>query len=222
MSAWPGGVCLARGVCPGGEYTTPLWTEFLTQACENITFLQLRLRTVKIRVKKYKITYGFFWPWPGLIALIGHKNISIPTQTPSVSYCSLTTEPPYMYHTVISLELQEVLEFSKFSNSTDTSNQTNQEKREVVLHLCSWHDVIIFSHFKPIKNLIINHPFPTNKARNLKWLTHVNWQASAYKVFSKVGNTNQELRLLNYIKIPVLYNTYGNIILCRFAEESGI
>ena len=29
----PGG-CLPRGVCPGGVY--PLWTEFLTHACENI------------------------------------------------------------------------------------------------------------------------------------------------------------------------------------------
>ena len=29
-------------------YTSPsLWTEFLTHACENITFPQLRLRTVK-------------------------------------------------------------------------------------------------------------------------------------------------------------------------------
>ena len=30
---------------PRGEYT-PLWTEFLTHACENITFPQLLLRTV--------------------------------------------------------------------------------------------------------------------------------------------------------------------------------
>ena len=44
-----GGVCL-----PGGVFTcqegcledTPLWTEFLTHACENITFPQLRLRMV--------------------------------------------------------------------------------------------------------------------------------------------------------------------------------
>ena len=32
------------GVCPG----RPPWTEFLTHACENITFPQLLLRTVKI------------------------------------------------------------------------------------------------------------------------------------------------------------------------------
>ena len=31
---------------PGGGGCLPLWTEFLTHACENITFLQLRLRTV--------------------------------------------------------------------------------------------------------------------------------------------------------------------------------
>ena len=47
------------GVCPGGVFAqvhagihiTPLWTEFLTHACENITFPQLRLRTVKIVLK---------------------------------------------------------------------------------------------------------------------------------------------------------------------------
>ena len=39
-----GGVCLVfpRGV--SGRH--PPWTEFLTHACENITFLQLRLQTV--------------------------------------------------------------------------------------------------------------------------------------------------------------------------------
>ena len=45
----PGAVCL-EGVClsAGGVYTSPtLWTEFLTHACENITFPQLLLRTVK-------------------------------------------------------------------------------------------------------------------------------------------------------------------------------
>ena len=56
------------------------------------------LRRKKIRVNKYNTTCEFFWPWPGLIALTEHKNISIPTQTPSLSYCSSTTEPPYMYH----------------------------------------------------------------------------------------------------------------------------
>ena len=44
-----GGVCLGgclskKGVCLGGVH--PLWTEFLAHACENITFLQLLLRTV--------------------------------------------------------------------------------------------------------------------------------------------------------------------------------
>ena len=38
---------LPRGCLPD----TPLWTEFLTNACENITFPQLRLRTV-IKVDK--------------------------------------------------------------------------------------------------------------------------------------------------------------------------
>ena len=35
-------------VCLGGVHLPPLWTEFLTHACENITFPQLLLRTVII------------------------------------------------------------------------------------------------------------------------------------------------------------------------------
>ena len=38
--------CLLLGVCRGGAHLPPLWTEFLTHACENITFPQLRLRAV--------------------------------------------------------------------------------------------------------------------------------------------------------------------------------
>ena len=58
-----GGICqgvFAQGVSAQGGYSawwdtplrqcmlgyTPLWTEFLTHACENITFAQLLLRTV--------------------------------------------------------------------------------------------------------------------------------------------------------------------------------
>ena len=45
-----GGVCL-EGVCPGGIYTNPhMYREFLTHACENFTFPQLRLRTVTSRL----------------------------------------------------------------------------------------------------------------------------------------------------------------------------
>ena len=50
-----GGVC-QEGICPSGclpmggrvarGVRLPPWTEFLTDACENITFPQLRLRTV--------------------------------------------------------------------------------------------------------------------------------------------------------------------------------
>ena len=67
-----GGVCLSRGVClsvqgdclpkrvcipacNGADTPSPLWTEFLTHACENITFPQLLLRTVKIYVPKFFI-----------------------------------------------------------------------------------------------------------------------------------------------------------------------
>ena len=51
MGRCPGGsVCL--GVSTQGRvYTSPLpWTEFLTHACENITFPQLRLQTVITKV----------------------------------------------------------------------------------------------------------------------------------------------------------------------------
>ena len=47
LPAQGGGGCLPRVV-----YTSPSqWTEFLTHICENITFPQLRLRTVKIDKK---------------------------------------------------------------------------------------------------------------------------------------------------------------------------
>ena len=55
ISAWEGRCpegCLPRGVpvqwVSRGVYTSPLWTEFLTHACKNITFPQLLLRTVKM------------------------------------------------------------------------------------------------------------------------------------------------------------------------------
>ena len=41
------GVSAQEGVSAQGVYT-PLWTAFFTCACENITFLKLRLRTVII------------------------------------------------------------------------------------------------------------------------------------------------------------------------------
>ena len=41
------GVCLSKqGVSAQGEVPLPPWTELLTRTCENITFSQLRLRTV--------------------------------------------------------------------------------------------------------------------------------------------------------------------------------
>ena len=55
---WMGGGVSVRGlsarwgVCPGGVcQTSPLWLEFLPHSCENITFPQLRLRTVNISNK---------------------------------------------------------------------------------------------------------------------------------------------------------------------------
>ena len=45
-----GGVCLVgnlpKGVSVWGGVNLPLWTEFLTDTCENITLPQLLLRTV--------------------------------------------------------------------------------------------------------------------------------------------------------------------------------
>ena len=44
----PKGVCLSRVVClPGGGCSPPM--DRMTDACENITFSQLLLRTVKTR-----------------------------------------------------------------------------------------------------------------------------------------------------------------------------
>ena len=44
-----GGVCLGGGLS-GGVHLPFLRTEFLTHACKNITFPQLRLRTVTIKI----------------------------------------------------------------------------------------------------------------------------------------------------------------------------
>ena len=59
-SVCPGGVC-PGGVYPGGVYpggcitacngADPLWTEFLTLTCENITFPQLLFRMITIYLK---------------------------------------------------------------------------------------------------------------------------------------------------------------------------
>ena len=50
----PRGVCLPRGCLPsrsrGVSARHPPWTEFVTHACENITFPQLHLRTVIISI----------------------------------------------------------------------------------------------------------------------------------------------------------------------------
>ena len=43
------GECLPSGVSARGDVHLPPWTEFLTHACENITFPQLPLQMVKIR-----------------------------------------------------------------------------------------------------------------------------------------------------------------------------
>ena len=61
----PGGVCLSGGgVClpaRGVSARHPPGTEFLTHACENITFPQLRLRTAtrKISLKLFRLTVNF-------------------------------------------------------------------------------------------------------------------------------------------------------------------
>ena len=52
------GGCLPREVSAQGMSAWgvhPLWTEFLTHTCENITFPQLRLRTVM----KINFAFGF-------------------------------------------------------------------------------------------------------------------------------------------------------------------
>ena len=59
-----GGVCLRRvevhpssHCMPGYTPPHPLWTEWITHACENITFPQLRLRAAKIKTQKHPICY---------------------------------------------------------------------------------------------------------------------------------------------------------------------
>ena len=56
VSAWGGCLPMEGCVCPegrclprGGVHLPPLLTEFLTHACENITFPELLLRTIKIK-----------------------------------------------------------------------------------------------------------------------------------------------------------------------------
>ena len=58
VSACQGGVFLPGGGCLPDTPAPPVWTEFLTHACENITFPQLRLRTVtrKISLKLFRLT----------------------------------------------------------------------------------------------------------------------------------------------------------------------
>ena len=70
-----GGGCLPRGVSawggckhlPDPEADTLLWTEFLTHACEKITFLQLLLQTVKM----WKLSRNDeFWPKTGVVKFL--------------------------------------------------------------------------------------------------------------------------------------------------------
>ena len=69
VSAWRGvclgvvlsGGCLPGGVCLGGVHhppPAPIWTEFLTHTCENITFSQLLLRTAKITSRCCFMCFG--------------------------------------------------------------------------------------------------------------------------------------------------------------------
>ena len=51
-----GGSVCPEGCLPGGCLP---WAEFLAHACENITFSQLLLRTVKIGAKAMSLLDGF-------------------------------------------------------------------------------------------------------------------------------------------------------------------
>ena len=67
---YPRGVSAQRGCLPGGcipactEADTPLWTEWLTDRCKNITFPQLRLRMVINGAKTAQLTASV---WPFLV-----------------------------------------------------------------------------------------------------------------------------------------------------------
>ena len=65
-----GAVCPGRGcVCVSGGYTPSLWTEFLTHACENITFLQLLLWMVISKI----LSSESFTRW--LVGAQGHARV---------------------------------------------------------------------------------------------------------------------------------------------------
>ena len=90
------GVCLGRrclplgdsawevstwGCLPGGVLhldpeadTSTLWTEFLTHACENITFLQLLLRTVIMMFSSYLLIFRIYFEGRGMCFHIDLPN----------------------------------------------------------------------------------------------------------------------------------------------------
>ena len=76
------GRCLPGGVCPNACWDTPsLQTESLTDRCKNITFPQLRLRTVKIDPRQgpnhhflYRSLTGLL-PWGGRVKRGGWQKV---------------------------------------------------------------------------------------------------------------------------------------------------
>ena len=105
-----------RGCLPRGVYT-PLWTEFLTHACENIPFLQLLLRTVKITnniglkfTEFSSILYDFFTLFKSVqnfLASYTGKCLSI------FQLLQSEWEPCCSLHNKVILPLQDHQSFSK-------------------------------------------------------------------------------------------------------------
>ena len=79
--SWVGVV--SGGVCLGGvhPHDTPLWTEFLTHAYENITFPQLLLQTIKIVVSEKSldlknVTEFYSHPPPPKVVVSDLENVT--------------------------------------------------------------------------------------------------------------------------------------------------
>ena len=82
---WEGGVCTALGQAP-----LPLWTEWLTDGCKNITFPQLRLRTVMNRSRLILFIlswFSCFWKWNYLSNLPCCEDGVVARLADILSYC---------------------------------------------------------------------------------------------------------------------------------------
>ena len=88
--------------CPSTTHAPPLWTEFLTHACENITFPQLLLLTVKMFVHR---SFERFYPELTQACCCSYvkHNVNNPSSTVCVKSCSIYHAPSLLSETCMSL-----------------------------------------------------------------------------------------------------------------------